>query len=130
VPSVEQVFGYDNFKIEVGGAGQDTGKRVSDKALVIVGDHNDAKLHAGILLCVEGFWLVLTEVGSNVKRRGRIETADYGAGDTYNHEKYIEQALVGALEQGLPEVEPEIVVVDDGSTDKNSLRSFGSSRRG
>jgi len=38
--------------------------------------------------------------------------------DTYNHEKYIEQALVGALEQGLPEVEPEIVVVDDGSTDK------------
>ena len=38
--------------------------------------------------------------------------------DTYNHEKYIEQALVAALEQGLPEVEPEIVVVDDGSTDK------------
>ncbi len=44
--------------------------------------------------------------------------------DTYNHEKYIEQALVGALEQGLPEVEPEIVVVDDGSTDKK-VRAAG-----
>jgi glycosyltransferase involved in cell wall biosynthesis len=38
--------------------------------------------------------------------------------DTYNHEKYIEQALTSVLEQGLPEGELEIVVVDDGSTDQ------------
>jgi glycosyltransferase involved in cell wall biosynthesis len=37
--------------------------------------------------------------------------------DTYNHEKYIEQALVSVLEQGLSSAELEIVVVDDGSTD-------------
>src|ERR1700741_534631 len=38
--------------------------------------------------------------------------------DTYNHERYIEQALVSVLEQGLSSAELEIVVVDDGSTDK------------
>jgi glycosyltransferase involved in cell wall biosynthesis len=38
--------------------------------------------------------------------------------DTYNHEKYIEQALASVLEQGLSPGELEIVVVDDGSTDK------------
>jgi glycosyltransferase involved in cell wall biosynthesis len=38
--------------------------------------------------------------------------------DTYNHERYIEQALVSVLEQGLSAEELEIVVVDDGSTDK------------
>src|SRR5258708_407864 len=37
--------------------------------------------------------------------------------DTYNHEKYIEQALVSVLEQGFSAPELEIVVVDDGSTD-------------
>lgn len=37
--------------------------------------------------------------------------------DTYNHEKYIEQALASVLGQGLPPEELEIVVVDDGSTD-------------
>ena len=37
--------------------------------------------------------------------------------DTYNHERYIEQALVSVLEQGLSRAELEIVVVDDGSTD-------------
>jgi hypothetical protein len=37
---------------------------------------------------------------------------------TYNHERYIEQALVSVLEQGLSAEELEIVVVDDGSTDK------------
>jgi glycosyltransferase involved in cell wall biosynthesis len=38
--------------------------------------------------------------------------------DTYNHERYIEQALVSVSEQGLSPAELEIVVVDDGSSDK------------
>lgn len=37
--------------------------------------------------------------------------------DTFNHDKYIEQALVSVVEQGLSQSELEIVVVDDGSTD-------------
>jgi glycosyltransferase involved in cell wall biosynthesis len=38
--------------------------------------------------------------------------------DTYNHERFIEQAIVSVLEQGLGEDEREILVVDDGSTDR------------
>jgi glycosyltransferase involved in cell wall biosynthesis len=38
--------------------------------------------------------------------------------DTYNHERFIEQAIVSALEQDFPASEREIIVVDDGSTDK------------
>jgi glycosyltransferase involved in cell wall biosynthesis len=38
--------------------------------------------------------------------------------DTYNHERYIEQAILSVVEQGLPSSEMEIVVVDDGSTDR------------
>jgi glycosyltransferase involved in cell wall biosynthesis len=37
--------------------------------------------------------------------------------DTYNHERFIEQAIVSALEQDFPASEREIIVVDDGSTD-------------
>lgn len=40
--------------------------------------------------------------------------------DTYNHEQYIEQALVSVLEQGLSPAELQIVVVDDGSTDRTA----------
>ena len=37
--------------------------------------------------------------------------------DTYNQERYIEQAIMSVLEQDFPREEMEIVVVDDGSTD-------------
>lgn len=37
--------------------------------------------------------------------------------DTFNQERYIEQALVSVVEQGMSPSELEIVVVDDGSTD-------------
>ena len=38
--------------------------------------------------------------------------------DTYNHERFIEEALVSVLEQGVAGAEYEVVVVDDGSTDR------------
>lgn len=38
--------------------------------------------------------------------------------DTYNHERFIEQAIVSVLEQDFPRGEMEILVVDDGSTDR------------
>jgi len=38
--------------------------------------------------------------------------------DTYNHERFIEEAIVSALEQDFPAAEREIIVVDDGSTDR------------
>ena len=38
--------------------------------------------------------------------------------DTYNHEKFIEQAIVSVLEQDFPLHDTEILVVDDGSTDR------------
>jgi glycosyltransferase involved in cell wall biosynthesis len=38
--------------------------------------------------------------------------------DTYNHERFIEEAIVSVLEQDFPSSELEILVVDDGSTDR------------
>lgn len=38
--------------------------------------------------------------------------------DTYNHERFIEEAIVSALEQDFPAADREIIVVDDGSTDR------------
>src|ERR1700683_4600223 len=38
--------------------------------------------------------------------------------DTYNHERFIEQAIVSVLEQDVAEADREIVVVDDGSTNR------------
>ena len=40
--------------------------------------------------------------------------------DTYNHERFVEQAVVSVLEQDFPDAEREIIVVDDGSTDGTS----------
>lgn len=37
--------------------------------------------------------------------------------DTYNHERFIEQAIVSVLEQDISPAEMEVIVVDDGSTD-------------
>jgi glycosyltransferase involved in cell wall biosynthesis len=38
--------------------------------------------------------------------------------DTYNQERYIEQAIMSVLEQDFPAEDVEILVVDDGSTDR------------
>ncbi len=38
--------------------------------------------------------------------------------DTYNHERFIEQAITSVLEQDMSMSDVEIVVVDDGSTDR------------
>ena len=38
--------------------------------------------------------------------------------DTYNHERFIEEAIASVLEQDFPHAEMEIIVVDDGSTDR------------
>jgi glycosyltransferase involved in cell wall biosynthesis len=40
--------------------------------------------------------------------------------DTYNHERFIEEAIVSVLEQTFPTKEIEVLVVDDGSTDRTS----------
>src|SRR5208282_71273 len=37
--------------------------------------------------------------------------------DTYNHERFIERAIVSVLEQDVPQDGLEILVVDDGSSD-------------
>ncbi len=38
--------------------------------------------------------------------------------DTYNHERFIEQAILSVLEQDIPASDREILVVDDGSQDR------------
>ena len=46
--------------------------------------------------------------------------------DTYNHERFIEEAIVSVLEQDFPREETEVIVVDDGSTDRTPeiIRKF------
>ncbi len=38
--------------------------------------------------------------------------------DTHNHERFVEEAIVSVLDQDFPSSEMEILVVDDGSTDR------------
>jgi glycosyltransferase involved in cell wall biosynthesis len=47
--------------------------------------------------------------------------------DTYNHERFIEEAILSVLEQDFPSAEMEILVIDDGSTDRTPeiVRKFG-----
>jgi hypothetical protein len=47
--------------------------------------------------------------------------------DTYNHERFIEQAIVSVLGQDVPEAEREIIIVDDGSSDRTPqiVSTFG-----
>ena len=40
--------------------------------------------------------------------------------DTYNHERFIEEALVSVLEQDVADAEREVIAVDDGSTDRTA----------
>ena len=51
--------------------------------------------------------------------------------DAYNHESFIERAITNVLEQGFPASDREVIVVDDGSTDRTSetLRKFQSQIR-
>jgi hypothetical protein len=46
--------------------------------------------------------------------------------DTYNHEKFIEEAVTSVLEQDFPISDREVIIVDDGSTDRTLeiLRKF------
>ncbi len=51
--------------------------------------------------------------------------------DTYNHERFIEQAIVSVLEQDFPASDTQILVIDDGSTDRTPaiVRKFEPSVR-
>jgi len=40
--------------------------------------------------------------------------------DTFNHERFLEEALTSVLEQDFPREDTEILVVDDGSTDRTA----------
>jgi glycosyltransferase involved in cell wall biosynthesis len=51
--------------------------------------------------------------------------------DTYHHERFIQEAIGSVLAQDFPAADREIIVVDDGSTDRTLqiLREFGTQIR-
>jgi glycosyltransferase involved in cell wall biosynthesis len=73
---------------------------------------------------VEVWFIWLTSVRPRGKRLGKPFVSVLI--DTYNHERFIEQAIVSVLEQDFAEADREIVVVDDGSVDRTPqiVKSF------
>ena len=79
------------------------------------------------------FLMAYTKVQASRKDSGQSMAKPYLSVliDTYNHERFIEQAVASVLAQDFSAADREILVVDDGSTDRTPeiLGKFGSQIR-